>query len=121
LVQRYAYPEQRDDAYKTTLQPLKEIYLHSAELEYDIARKGNIPYVYFYAIVALFALLIVCYNFMNLSNARSKQRAREVGLGKSIGTQRSQLEGQFLRESIVLTTLAIDNQTIPVLPPLNAR
>ncbi|WP_247236749.1 permease prefix domain 2-containing transporter [Telluribacter sp. SYSU D00476] len=123
MVERYANPEQRDDAYRTTLQPLKDIYLHSAELEYDLARKGNIRYVYAFAIVALITLLIACFNFMNLSTARSMQRAKEVGLRKSIGAQRSQLVGQFLGESMVLTALAMVlaiGLTAVVLPVLNS-
>ncbi|MFB3132786.1 MAG: FtsX-like permease family protein, partial [Rhodothermales bacterium] len=58
-------------------------------------------------IIALFILLIACFNFTNLATARSMQRAREVGMRKVIGAQRGQLIRQFLGESIVLALGAL--------------
>ncbi|QMU31207.1 ABC transporter permease [Adhaeribacter radiodurans] len=88
------------------LQPVKHIYLRSAHLEYDQPNRGNINYVYAFAIIAVFILVIACFNFMNLSTARSLKRAKEVGVRKVIGAQKSQLIGQYLGESILMTLLA---------------
>ncbi|GAA4447050.1 ABC transporter permease [Nibrella saemangeumensis] len=96
-----------DMRYTTRLQPLKDIHLYSADLEYDYAKKGNINHIYAFAVIALFALLIACFNFMNLSTARSMQRAKEVGLRKVVGADRIQLVRQFLGESVLLTLLAL--------------
>lgn len=93
--------------HQARLQPLKDIYLQSSNLEYDIVRKGNINHIYAFAVIAVFALLIACFNFMNLSTALSMQRAKEVGLRKVIGAGQSQLVRQFLGESILLTILAL--------------
>ncbi|GAB3162848.1 ABC transporter permease [Telluribacter humicola] len=94
-------------SFQMQLQPLKDIHLRSAEWEYDIARKGNINHIYAFTVIALFALLIACFNFMNLSTAKSMQRAKEVGLRKVIGANRMELVRQFLGESILLTLLAL--------------
>ena len=106
---RYAQPEisKLNMQYQSRLQPLTEVHLRSAELEYDIVQKGNINHVYAFSVIALFALLIACFNFMNLSTARSMLRAREVGLRKVIGANRWQLVRQFMGESLLLTALAM--------------
>jgi putative ABC transport system permease protein len=52
-------------------------------------------------------LLLACVNFMNLSTARSARRAREVGVRKALGSQRSQLVGQFLGETLVFSVVAM--------------
>ena len=68
---------------------------------------GRIEYVRIFSIVALFILLIACINFMNLSTARSSERAKEVGVRKVVGALRSSLVGQFMSESLIMSLLAV--------------
>ena len=68
---------------------------------------GNIMYVYFFAGIGLFIILIACINFMNLSTARSAGRAKEVGLRKTLGSLRSQMVRQFLTESVLYSLIAV--------------
>ena len=86
------------------LQPLTSIHLYS-KLEGET--NGDIGYVYTFAAVAFFMLLIASINYMNLSTARSAKRAKEVGLRKVMGSVRSALMGQFLTESVLMTVLAL--------------
>lgn len=74
--------------------PLTDIHLHS-DKSYEIEANGNVTYVYIFSIIALFILLIACVNFMNLSTARSANRAKEVGIRKVVGSTRSNLITQF--------------------------
>jgi ABC-type antimicrobial peptide transport system permease subunit len=67
---------------------------------------GLIQYVWLFGIVGFFVLLLACINFMNLSTARSEQRAKEVGIRKTIGSVRQQLILQFLSESLLTVLLA---------------
>jgi putative ABC transport system permease protein len=88
------------------LQPLTDIHLHS-DFENDLGPSGDVRYVYIFGAIALFMLLIACINFMNLSTAGASKRAREVGIRKVMGSVKSTLIGQFLLESILLTTVAL--------------
>lgn len=88
-----------------SLMPLRDIHLKSNRL-YEFGVNGNIEYVYIFSIVALFLLLIACINFMNLSTARSANRAKEVGIRKVLGTERNSLIRQFMAESILTSYLA---------------
>jgi putative ABC transport system permease protein len=88
------------------LQPLTSIYLHSNK-ENELERTGDMAYVWLFSGIGLFILLLACLNFMNLSTARSANRAKEVGLRKVVGAQRAQLIKQFIGESMILTFIAI--------------
>ncbi|MEM8896303.1 MAG: ABC transporter permease, partial [Bacteroidota bacterium] len=90
------------NGYNYTLQPIRNIHLHS-NLEGELKPNGNISYVYIFISIAVFILLIACINFMNLSTARSTERAKEVGIRKVLGSMKGQLIAQFLTESILLS------------------
>ena len=88
------------------LQPLTDIHLFS-HMEYEISTNGDIANIYLFTGIALFVLLIACFNFINLSTARSATRAREVGVRKTFGAVRGKLIGQFLGESIIYSLLSL--------------
>ena len=91
---------------RLNLQPLTDIHLTSNR-DGEWRANGSAAVVYTFSAVALFVLLIACINFMNLTTARSTQRAREVGVRKVVGANRSQLISQFMGESILLTGFAM--------------
>lgn len=92
--------------YSYYLYPIADSHL-KAGLPDDIEPGGDISYVYIFSGVGLFILLLACINFMNLSTARSAGRAKEVGLRKTLGSQRSQMIFQFLSESFIYSFIAI--------------
>jgi len=88
------------------LQPLTRIHLHS-RLDRDVAPQGSILYVYVFAAVALFILLLACINFVNLSTARASTQAREIGVRKACGASRRDLIRQFLAETFAHGLIAL--------------
>lgn len=88
------------------LEPIKRIHLHSSHLRMNVANTGRIQIVTLFSAMAMFILIIACVNFLNLTTARSSQRAKEVGMRKVLGAYRPQLLGQFFGESAVLTGVA---------------
>jgi ABC-type antimicrobial peptide transport system permease subunit len=73
----------------------------------DVAGQGNCEYVKIFALVAIFIIIIACINFMNLATAVSGQRAKEVGLRKTVGALRPQLIAQFISESLLLSFISL--------------
>jgi putative ABC transport system permease protein len=67
---------------------------------------GRIRYVHLFSLIAWIILAIACINFMNLSTARSEQRAREVGVRKVLGAARKNLIGQFIGEAMLMCFIA---------------
>jgi len=86
--------------------PLTDIHLHSNK-SYELEANSNIQYVYIFSVIAVLILLIACVNFMNLSTARSAQRAKEVGIRKVAGSTKGHLILQFLTESILLSLFSL--------------
>ena len=103
-------------------QPLKDIHLKSSDFIYDNAVRGNQTYVKALTIIALFVLVIACFNFINLATARSFRRAKEIGIRKVVGAERKQLVFQFIGETILLSVISILLATIAtffIVPLLN--
>jgi putative ABC transport system permease protein len=88
------------------LQALNDIHLHS-NLDIELQPNSDIIYIYLLISVVILILLVSCINFINLATARSTERAREVGLRKVMGSNRSQLISQFLTESILINLISI--------------
>ncbi len=85
------------------LEPLKDVYLKSDRGGFVT---GNIKNVYVFSIVAMLILLIACINFVNLTTARSSERAKEVGIRKVVGAAKFQLARQFIGESVLISLIA---------------
>jgi len=98
--------EKGPDHYRFPVMKLTDIHLHS-DKSYEIEANGNISYVYIFSIIAIFILLIACVNFMNLSTARSANRAKEVGIRKVSGSTKADLIIQFLTESVLLSFFSL--------------
>ena len=95
--------------YELFLLPLSKVHGGASDIGLDNFNYQQFDenYTNIFFIIALVVLLIACVNFMNLSTARSAERAREVGVRKSIGAFRWQLSIQFIGESIMLSFIAL--------------
>ncbi|HLZ87921.1 MAG TPA: ABC transporter permease, partial [Puia sp.] len=91
---------------KFYLQPLARAHLYS-DFEYEIGKTGSATVVWGLLIIALFIIVIAWVNYINLSTARSTERAKEVGVRKVIGAAKSQLIRQFLTESFLINLFAL--------------
>ena len=97
--------QKTEDLYRFFLQPVTDIHLHS-DLTYEMSYNGSIKSIYIFLSIALFILVLACINFMNLSTARYMNRAKEVGIRKTLGSQKQGLMVQFLTESMLMSVVA---------------
>lgn len=86
------------------LQPLTKLHFDNSR-EYDLP-KGNLNFIYIFVLLAIFILAIASINYINLSLSQSIKRAKEVGVRKTLGAHKSQISGQFLGESVLITLIA---------------
>jgi putative ABC transport system permease protein len=108
FAQRYMGDDMKQHDYNVAfhLQPLKDIHLRST-YDYELAGNGNLSFLKYLGIAALFILFIAWINYVNLSTARSLDRSKEVGIRKVVGAGKFQLIRQFLGESLFLNAIAI--------------
>lgn len=107
LVQVAGAAEVKATGFKSTLslRPVKDIYLYSG-MRTARGELGNIRTLQFFLAIGIFILVIACLNFINLSTARSVERAKEIGIQKVLGNSRGRLIGQFLTEAAILCSIA---------------
>ena len=98
--------EKAGNHFRCRIFPLTDVHLHSNKSG-ELEANSNIQFVYIFSVIAVLILLIACVNFMNLSTARSANRAREVGIRKVAGSTKGHLILQFLTESVLLSLFAL--------------
>ncbi|MCF3107477.1 ABC transporter permease [Niabella sp. CC-SYL272] len=108
-LKKYLAMEDQWKNYELFLLPIKDIHARTGDIVLDLVnyRKFDKKYTDLFFVIALVILVIACINFMNLSTARSAERAREVGVRKTAGARRLQLGLQFVAESVLLCMLAL--------------
>jgi len=107
LGKSWADYKKEGNGYRYFLQPLASIHLDPTNIEYKLKPVGgNLNQVYFLIAIAVLIVAIACINFMNLATARSAERAREVGVRKTMGSAKAQLVYQFLTESLIISFVA---------------
>ncbi|HEX3384074.1 MAG TPA: FtsX-like permease family protein, partial [Mucilaginibacter sp.] len=115
ILKNYLLPEAQKEGMKDAekeiakfslhLQPVKDINLYSYDIQ-DGLSHGDIRFTWLFGAIAAFILIIACINFINLSTAKSANRAKEVGLRKVVGSYRSSLINQFLTESLIYSVIS---------------
>ncbi|MBN2102687.1 ABC transporter permease [bacterium] len=116
----------REDRISYVLHPLTKIHLRSGNIAFFSAA-GDIKYVTIFSVIGGIILLIACINYMNLNNALSLKRAREIGIQKVVGAQRPHLIQQYFGETFIITLIALGcallmvELLIPVLNQLSGK
>lgn len=88
------------------LEPLRRVHLHS-DVDGNFEPNGDLLYIYIFGSIAVLILVIACVNYVNLATARAVERAQEVGVRKVMGALPTQLFGQFIGESVIVTFIAL--------------
>ncbi|MBB6109372.1 ABC-type antimicrobial peptide transport system, permease component [Mucilaginibacter lappiensis] len=102
-------PSDKGNTRNFTLQPLSDLHFNGIYGTFDTgaSRSANKTTLYGLLVIALFLLLLGCINFVNLTTAQATQRAKEIGIRKTMGSSRVQLIIQFLSETFLITLIAV--------------
>jgi putative ABC transport system permease protein len=125
----FAEFQAKGNMYEFLVQPLSSIYLRSQSdynvdpnTEWGNMKLSNINYTYIFLAIGVFILLIAVFNFMNLATAKSEKRSLEVGIRKTLGSDKNSLVWQFITESTMTCFLSVVLSvilTLIVLPSFN--
>lgn len=88
------------------LQPLNRIHLYS-RVDYNLSSEGDIRYIYLLTAIALFILLVACFNYVSLTTTQLMLRSKEIGIRKLLGSTNKQITFKFLGEGLFFTILAL--------------
>ncbi|WCT10541.1 ABC transporter permease [Mucilaginibacter jinjuensis] len=94
------------NGYHYYLQPLTKIHLIS-DLESELSVNGSMTTIYLFSVIAIFILALACINFINLSTSLSVERAKEVGIRKTFGSDKQSIVYQFLTESVIISLMSL--------------
>jgi putative ABC transport system permease protein len=100
-------PDEKGNTHTFQLQPLSDIHFNERYGTFGNSRVANTTTLYELLTIAVFILLLGCINFVNLTTAQSTQRAKEIGIRKTMGSSRPQLVFQFLSETFFITLIAV--------------
>jgi ABC-type antimicrobial peptide transport system permease subunit len=100
-------PENKGSTRSFSLQRLEDMHFDGNYGTFDFADTANKNTLYGLLVIAAFLLILGCINFVNLTTAQATQRAKEIGIRKTMGSSRGQLVIQFLSETFLITILAV--------------
>jgi putative ABC transport system permease protein len=100
-------PEDKGSTHQFGLQKLSDMHFDQRYFAFDGARTANRTTLYGLLVIAVFLLILGCINFINLTTAQASQRAKEIGIRKTMGSKRGQLIAQFLSETFLVTLFAV--------------
>jgi ABC-type antimicrobial peptide transport system permease subunit len=100
-------PDDKGNTRNFSLQPLSDLHFNEKYGNFDSGHIANKTTLYGLLVIAAFLLLLGCINFVNLTTAQATQRAKEIGIRKTMGSSRMQLIIQFLSETFLITLFAV--------------
>ncbi len=101
------FKEEKGNTGGFSLQPLNDLHFNEKYGAFDSEHQANKTTLYGLLIIAAFLLILGCINFVNLTTAQATQRAKEIGIRKTMGSSRKQLVVQFLSETFLITLIAV--------------